>query len=362
MIDMEPRDEIREKIDSLDQRILQALAERVSLAREIGQRKKRAGLSIIDVAREHAVLRRVIEKAGQLNLPEDGTEAVYREIMRLCRKVQMDQVRVGFLGPRGTFSEQAAREHFQDKNATFEERPTVSDIFRSVKTNEVNIGVVPIENSNEGSVVITLDLLSESNLMISGEIVLRVTHNLIVKPGTGLGDIVEVASHPQALAQCHHYLEENLPKAELLETKSTSAAVKLVAERDGVAAIGTELAAQIFGMHTIAFNIEDSQENHTRFFVLGKEDSPPTGRDRTSVLFSVQHRPGSLQEALEVLSKRTINLTKIESRPSRGKPWEYVFFCDFEGHRKDQNCREALEELQLKTVNLKVLGSYPRAQ
>ncbi len=359
---MEEREEIREKIDSLDQKILQALAERVSLAREIGQHKKRAGLSVIDVVREHALLQRVIEKAGQLNLPQDDTETVYREIVRLCRKVQMDQVKVGFLGPRGTFSEQAARGHCRDKNATFEERPTVSDIFRSVRTSEVDIGVVPIENSNEGSVVTTLDLLNESNLIISGEIILRVTHNLIVKSGMGLGDILEVASHPQALAQCHDYLEENLPNAELLETKSTSAAVKLAAERHGVAAIGTELAAQLFGMQTIAFSIEDSQENHTRFFVLSKEDSPPTGRDRTSVLFSVQHRSGSLQEALAVLSNRTINLTKIESRPSRGKPWEYVFFCDFEGHRKDSNCREALEELQRKTVNLKVLGSYPRAQ
>jgi len=282
--------------------------------------------------------------------------------MHLCRSVQMEETKVAFLGPRGTFCEQAAREHFRDVNAIFHERPSIADVFRSVMVHEADSGVVPIENSNEGSVVATLDLLNESGLKISGEVILRITHSLIAKPDTGLNEIREVASHPQALAQCRQYLKENLPSATLVETRSTADAVKLTSERDGVAAIGTELAAQLYGMKVLASGIEDNCENHTRFFVLNWTDREPTGKDRTSVLFSVRHRPGSLHEALATLSSRIINLTKIESRPARGKPWEYVFFCDFEGHRKDAKSQEALEELQRKTIDLKILGSYPRAQ
>jgi len=359
---MGEREEIRERIDAIDQRILDALTERVLLAREIGEHKKKVGLPVIDLARENAVLRRIGEEAAQRSVPRELAEAVYREIIRLCRSVQIEETKVAFLGPRGTFCEQAAREHFRDVNAIFDERPSIADVFRSVRVKEADSGVVPIENSNEGSVVAALDLLSESDLKISGEVILRIVHNLIVRPGMKLDEISEVASHPQALAQCHRYLEENLPSAKLVETSSTAAAVKLASERNEVAAIGTELAGQLYGMEVLASGIEDNHENHTRFFVLSSDDHEPTGKDRTSVLFSVKHRPGSLHEALGALSNKMINLTKIESRPARGKPWEYVFFCDFEGHRKDLKCQEALEELQRKTIDLKILGSYPRAQ
>jgi len=362
VIGMDERDRIRERINAIDERILEALTKRVLLAREIGEYKRKAGLPVIDEARENVVLRRIGEEAVRRSLPRELAEAVYREIIRLCRSVQMEESRVAFLGPRGTFCEQAAREHFRDVDAIFNERPSIADVFRSVRVHETNSGVVPIENSNEGSVVTTLDLLSESDLKISGEVILRITHNLIAKPDTGLNEVREVASHPQALAQCRQYLKENLPSVTLVETRSTADAVKLTSEREGVAAIGTELAAQLYGMKVLASGIEDNRENHTRFFVLNWADREPTGKDRTSVLFSVKHRPGSLHEALATLSSRMINLTKIESRPSRGKPWEYVFFCDFEGHRKDVKCQEALEELQGKTIDLKILGSYPRAQ
>ena len=362
MIGMDERDRIRERINAIDERILEALTERVLLAREIGEYKKKVGLPVIDVARENAVLRRIGEEAARKSLPRELTESVYREIMRLCRSVQMEETKVAFLGPRGTFCEQAAREHFRDVNAIFDERPSIADVFRSVRVHEADSGVVPIENSNEGSVVTTLDLLNESDLKISGEVILRITHNLIVKPDTRLNEIREVASHPQALAQCRLYLKENLPSARLVETRSTADAVKLASERDEVAAIGTEMAAQLSGLRVLASGIEDNRENQTRFFVLGREDHKPTGKDRTSVLFSVRHRPGSLYEALATLSSRMINLTKIESRPARGKPWEYIFFCDFEGHRKDAKCQDALEELQRRTIDMKILGSYPRAQ
>mgnify|MGYP001030536932 CR=1 FL=1 len=359
---MSVREGIRDKIDSIDERILDALSERVSLARQIGEYKKKMGLPVIDAAREHTVLRRIGEEAARKGLPRERCEAIYREIIQLCRSVQMEEIRVAFLGPRGTFCEQAARDHFHDAKLVLEERPSIADIFRSVRVHEADHGVVPIENSNEGSVVATLDLLNKSDLMISGEVILRIKHNLIVRPDMDLDDIVEVASHSQALAQCRRYIEENLPNVRQVETRSTAAAVKLASESDGVAAIATELAAELYGMKILASEIEDNPENHTRFFVLGREDREPTGKDRTSVLFSVEHRPGSLHEALGALSSRMINLSKIESRPARGKPWEYIFFCDFEGHRMDEKCHEALEELQQKTINLKVLGSYPRAQ
>jgi len=359
---MGEREKIREKIDAVDERILSALAERVLLAREVGGYKKKLGLPVIDAARENAVLRRIGEQAIRRSLPRELTEGIYREIIHLCRAAQMEESKVAFLGPRGTFCEQAAREHFRDVNAVFDERPSIADVFRSVGVKEADSGVVPIENSNEGSVVATLDLLSESNIKISGEVILRIVHNLMVRPGMKLSEISEVASHPQALAQCHRYLEENLPSAKIVETSSTAAAVKLASVRNGVAAVGTQLAGQLYGMEALASGIEDNRENHTRFFVLGLDDHEPTGKDRTSVLFSVKHRPGSLHEALGALSNRMINLTKIESRPACGKPWEYVFFCDFEGHRKDLKCQEALEELQRKTIDLKILGSYPRAQ
>jgi len=359
---MDKAEKIREKIDIVDKRIIDALAERVLLAREIGEYKKKQGLPIIDATRENAVLQRIGDEAARRSLPRELVEAVYREVVRLSRNVQMDETKVAFLGPRGTFCEQAAREHFRDMNATFDERPSIADVFRSVGAREADSGVVPIENSNEGSVVATLDLLSESDLKISGEVTLRVKHNLIAEPNTKMEKILKVASHPQALAQCRRYLKENLPSAELVETSSTAAAAKLASESNGIAAICTELAAQIYGMRVLASGIEDNRENLTRFFVLSLDDHEPTSKDTTSVLFSVRHRPGSLHEALGVLSSRRINLTKIESRPARGKPWEYVFFCDFEGHRKDLKCQKALEELQQKTIRLKILGSYPRAQ
>jgi len=359
---MDEKEKIREGIDAADAQILNALAERVRLARQIGEYKKKMGLPILDRAREQAVIQRVGENAARRGLPQDATEDVYREIIRLCRSVQIEETKVAFLGPQGTFCEQAARQYSRDMNASLEERPSIADVFRSVKVGEADKGIVPVENSNEGSVMETLDLLNESDLKISGEIILRITHNLIVRPDTGLSEIAEIVSHPQALAQCRRYLDENFPRVTRVEAKSTAAAVKLASESKRTAAIGTGLSAQLYGMKILSQGIEDNRENHTRFFVLSNEDQESTGKDRTSIIFSVKHVPGSLSEALGTLSSRMISLSKIESRPARGKAWEYVFFCDFEGHRKDAKCREALEELTTKTIGLKVLGSYPRAQ
>ncbi|MEM3571925.1 MAG: prephenate dehydratase, partial [Candidatus Bathyarchaeia archaeon] len=214
----------------------------------------------------------------------------------------------------------------------------------------------------EGSISLTLDLLLNYDIKVYGEVEQKATHNLIAKAGTKLEKIKLVISHSQALAQCRNFLEENLPKVRIKEVSSTSAAVKTLKRLKNAAAIGSELAAKIYGYEILAKGIEDNPENYTRFFVLSRKDREPSGNDKTSIIFSVEHIPGALFKALEPFAKRKINLTKIESRPTRKKPWDYVFFVDFEGHKDEIKCKEALEELKSVCSFIKILGSYPKAQ
>ncbi len=270
------------------------------------------------------------------------------------------KIRAAFLGPKGTFCEQAALTFFEGKNVSLINCKGINDIFELVEDGNVDYGVVPIENSTEGSVNIALDLLLESKIFISGEVEERITHNLIARSGIDFADIEIVISHPQAIAQCRVFLDKYLPNVQIKEADSTAAAVKVLENMDKAAAIASELAAKTYGTNILKEGIEDNPNNFTRFLVLAKKDSNPTGADRTSILFSVQHIPGALNKALEVFARRRINLTKIESRPTKDKPWEYIFFCDFEGHRTDKKLSEALEELENSTIFLKILGSYPK--
>ncbi|MBS7623366.1 prephenate dehydratase [Candidatus Bathyarchaeota archaeon] len=270
-------------------------------------------------------------------------------------------MRVAYLGPRGTFTEQAARSYFLD-NAEFLECKDIPEIFTVVSSGSAEFGVVPVENSIEGSVNIALDMLLESELQVSGEIDQRVVHNLIAQNEIALSRIRVVVSHPQALAQCRIFLKTNLPKAEVLEAGSTAAAVKSVMGSRDRAAIGSELASKIYGLKVIRRGIEDNRSNFTRFFVLSRSQSARTGNDKTSIIFSTEHAPGALYKALGVFADRGINLTKIESRPARKRPWEYIFYCDLEGHVEDRVIKDALKELRGKTTFLKILGSYPRAK
>ncbi|MEM3017627.1 MAG: prephenate dehydratase [Candidatus Bathyarchaeia archaeon] len=271
------------------------------------------------------------------------------------------KLRVAYLGPRGTFTEQAARSHFLE-NAKFLECKDIPEIFAVVSSSSAEFGVVPVENSIEGSVNIALDMLLESNLQVSGEIDQRVVHNLIAQHEIAPSRIRVVVSHPQALAQCRNFLKVNLPHAEVLEAGSTAAAVKSVMGSRDKAAIGSELASKIYGMKVIRRGIEDNPNNFTRFFVLSRSRSARTGNDKTSIIFSTEHAPGALHKALGVFAERGINLTKIESRPARKRPWEYIFYCDLEGHLEDVPVKDALDELSRKTTFLKILGSYPRAR
>ncbi len=352
---------LRRRIDEVDAQIASLLAERIGIARKIGEHKRRLKLPIEDVRREKEVISRVRRLAQDMGVPPEDYEAIFREIISACKRAQSREKKVAFLGPWGTFTEEAARRFFPKAGTEFIPAPSIYDVFRMVTSQDADYGVVPVENSVEGSVNATLDLLFSHDVQVCGEVELPIRHCLIVAPGTSLEDIDVIISHPQALAQCRRFLEERLPGRALREVDSTAKAVEMLKEIRNAAAIGTEVAAERHGMVVIARDIQNSPRNFTRFLAISTHDQPPTGRDKTSLVFSIPHVPGSLYKALEVFAKRNINLTKIESRPTRHTPWEYIFFLDFEGHRLLSPYHEAIEELSRRAIFVKVLGSYPRA-
>ena len=269
-------------------------------------------------------------------------------------------VRVSFQGEHGAYSEQAASVFFGEFIRT-QPCNSIKQVFRTAEDGSVDFGVVPSENSLEGTVNQTYDLLLQSPLKISGEIKIRISHCLLALPGTKLSDITKVYSHPQALAQCQTFLESL--RATVEPAYDTAGSAKRIREEAirNAAAVASERAASLYGLEIVRRDIEDDAENYTRFFVVGKKDVAPTGKDKTSIVFGTKHTPGSLHKALSELAARGINLTKIESRPIRGTPWAYHFFVDFEGHRIEQTCSEALRALEASTTFMKILGSYPRA-
>lgn len=275
-------------------------------------------------------------------------------------KAGKQKVRVAFQGERGAYSESAVYTFF---GASADAKPCrdLAEVFESVDKQESQYGVVPVENSLEGSVNQTYDLFLTHNLKVCGEIILRISHCLIANPNTSLKAVKAVYSHPQALAQCRNFLERF--GRELIPTYDTAGSVKMLKEKElkDAAAVASEKAAELYGMKILAREIEDNPANYTRFFVLSKEDAPMTGRDKTSIIFATAHKPGSLYHALGEFAKRNINLAKIESRPTKQKPWEYNFYLDFEGHRSEEHCAEALKALEKSTTFIKILGSYPRA-
>ena len=271
-----------------------------------------------------------------------------------------NKIQVSFQGEIGAYSEEAAFKFFTDKIKTFPCK-TLADVFKTVEEKRVKYGIVPVENSIEGSILQTYDLLLQSNLKICGEIVLRVAHCLISNE-KGINSVKEVYSHPQALAQCSKFLEKL--KCIVTATYDTAGSVKMIKERNlkNAAAIASERAATIYGMNILARHIETDPNNYTRFLIIFSRDSKEMGDDKTSIIFSTKDIPRALFKALEPFAQRNINLTKIESRPIVGKPWEYNFYLDFEGHRREERIRKALEELKMNSTFLKILGSYPKAK
>ena len=352
-------EDLRRKIDEVDARIVELIGERIRIAEQIGAGKKEQNKLIEDREREHRVLENVRSIARNKNMSQEDIENVYERIIAACKNIQ--GVKVAFQGEVGAYSEEAT---FQFFGSSIQSRPceSLEEVFKTVEGEGVQFGVVPIENSLEGSISRVYDLLLDSTLMVCGEIELRVIHCLIASPGAGLDTIRRVYSHPQALAQCRNFLKHL--DYELIPTYDTAGSVKMIKESGAPdsAAIASARAAEIYEMKVVTQEIEDNPNNFTRFFILSKEDSPPLGEDKTSIVFSAKDKPGALYESLREFASRNVNLTKLESRPTRQKPWQYNFYLDFEGHRQDKSAREALESLERNSIFVKVLGSYPKAK
>ena len=349
---------LRQQIDAVDDAILDRLNERARLVLEVGALKQGAGMLPFDAARERDILERLAKQnAGPF--PSAAIPAVVREIIGVMRSLE-GRLRVAFLGPEGTFSHLAARQQFGSR-AELVPEPTLADVVSAVERGRAELAIVPVENTTEGVVTPTLDAFVDAEIRITGEVVLRVTHQLLSRTGR-LADVKRVASIPQALAQCRGWLDGHLHGVDRVETASTAAAARLAANDPTVAAIGSALAGEAFGLATIEASIEDRRDNTTRFLVLGGAPAAPSGNDLTSVLFLVRRdESGALHRLLAPFAKHGVNLTSIQSRPLKGKAWEYVFFLDVEGHRDEPAVAKALAEAGTLATSHRVLGSFPRA-
>ncbi|MHB8907680.1 MAG: prephenate dehydratase [Syntrophales bacterium] len=358
----DPMKELREKIERTDREIVRLLNERAAVSVEIGKTKRAAGREVYDPARESMVYRH-LEEFNDGILSEAALRGVFREILSASRFLQTPTT-VAFLGPEASFSHQAALAHFGGGIAAVP-TATIPEVFDEVERGKQQWGIVPVENSAEGSVKTTLDRLISTPLAIRAEVYLRVRHCLLCK-GEDPDAIRKVYSHPQALAQCQVWLRTHLPGVSLMEVESTAGAARRVREDNRSAAIASILAADTYGLNILAEGIEDNSANTTRFLVIGtragEKGGGVTGRDKTSILFGTPHVPGALQRALAPFAEAGLNLLRIESFPMRDRMWEYLFFADFAGHAAEEKAEECLAELRNRTAFLKVLGSYPRGE
>ncbi len=354
-------DEIRKRIDAVDADIQRLISERAALAQEVAQTKQaEQGESPEEVLfyrpeREAQVLRKVLER-NQGPLPGEEMARLFREIMSACLALEQP-LSVAFLGPEGTFTQAAALKHFGHSVRT---RPmaAIDEVFREVEAGSTHFGVVPVENSTEGVINHTLDMFMRSSLAICGEVELRIHHHLI---GRDRHNIKKIYSHQQSLAQCREWLDAHLPEVERISVSSNAEAVRRAAVEEGAAAIAGETAADIYALPVLEAKIEDNPDNTTRFLVIGTQEVPPSGDDKTSLLVSTPNRPGALYRLLSPFERNGISMSRIESRPSRLANWEYVFFIDINGHVRDEAVARALEILKTDSPMFKVLGSYPKA-
>jgi chorismate mutase/prephenate dehydratase len=350
-------DDGRSRINSLDDEILNLLNRRGQIALQIGELKRQQGLPFYVPARESEILDRLAAKnPGPLGA--DAVRAIWREILSASLALEQP-LPVAYLGPPATFTHQAAVRRF-GSSAEFRPVRSIAEIFDEVERGRAQYGVVPVENSTEGAVNVTLDRLIDAEMVIVGEVTLDIAQHLLSR-AADLGEIKLVCSHPQALAQCRGWLGAHLPEARTEEMSSTTASAERAREDPAVAAIASEMAAHLYGVPILRARIEDNPTNSTRFLVIGQRPAPPTGRDKTSILFSMKNEPGVLHSILAPFAERRLNLTKIESRPTKRRPWEYVTFVDFEGHRDTTAVTLVLAEVKERCQFLKVLGSYPAA-
>jgi chorismate mutase/prephenate dehydratase len=350
-------DDLRKRIDELDDAILQALDERARVVADVGRAKRDADMPTYDPDRERLILDRLAARAGRF--PPEAIRAVYREVMSACLALQ-EPLKIAYMGPEGTFSHAAARGFF-GLAASYTETTTIEGVFDAVARREAQHGVVPIENSSEGSVSHALDALVDGEVLIRAELELDVAQCLVTR-ARSLTSIERVYSHPQALGQCRVWLAKNLAGAQLVQAPSTAAAVREAAADPRAAAVSSRLASELYGVPVARERIQDHAENVTRFVMVSLEDAARTGDDKTTVVFSVRDGKGALMRVLAIFDEEDVNLTRIESRPSREKPWDYVFLADLEGHRDDANVARAMARLKERCPMVKHLGSYPRAR
>ncbi|MDZ4202806.1 MAG: prephenate dehydratase [Gallionella sp.] len=345
----------REQIDQLDSELLGLLNRRAGLAQQIGHLKEDG--TVLRPEREAQVLRRLQELNGG-PLGGDAVAQLFTEVMSQCRALEAP-LTVAYLGPQGTFSEQATLKRF---GSAVHGQPCVSidEVFRSVENGSAQYGMVPVENSTEGAIGRTLDLLLSSNVRICGEVMLQV-HQCLLSNENALSLIRKVYSHPQSFGQCQGWLNTHLPHAERITASSNADAARLAAAESYAASVGGVQAAEHFRLKVLAENIEDDSRNTTRFLVLGNQDVSPSGNDKTSLVLSAPNRPGAVHDLLMPLAKYGVSMTKLESRPARSGLWEYVFYMDIEGHQTDAKIAQALEDLKQVAAFVKVLGSYPVA-
>jgi chorismate mutase/prephenate dehydratase len=353
----DPLKQLRDQIDAIDSELLKLVSTRADLARQIGQLKN--GMAYRP-EREAQVLAR-LSKLNSGPLANEQVARLFTEIMSLCRALEQP-LTVAYLGPRGTFSEEAVLKRFGSMVTTLA-CGSIDDVFRKVESGAAGYGVVPVENSTEGAVGRTLDLLLQTPVKVCGEVQLPV-HQCLLARHNDLARINKIYSHPQSFAQCHEWLNANLPHLSgtaRVNAASNADAARLAAENKHAAAVAGKKAAEVFGLTVCAENIEDDPKNTTRFLVIGAQDVATCGKDKTSLAMAVKNRPGAIHELLAPLAQHGVSMSRLESRPSRTGLWEYVFFVDIEGHQQDEKVAQALAELREKAALLKILGSYPAA-
>jgi len=352
--------DVRAKIDEIDRGIQALIAERANFAHQVGKAKGKlaAAVDYYRPEREAQVLRMVVDR-NEGPLADEVLVHVFREIMSACL-AQQEPLKIGYLGPEGTFSQQAVLKHF-GRSAVGLPMATIEEVFQEVEAGNADFGVVPVENSGQGTIQVTLDMFLTSSLKICGEVELRVHQYLLSRSGR-LDDIERIYAHPQSFAQTAGWLRSNLPKAEKLPVSSNAEGARRARNADDAAAIGGESAAHVYGLKKVIMkSIEDDDDNTTRFLVIGRKIFPPSGHDRTSILVFIHDKPGALFDVLSPFAQHGISMNRIESRPSHQAKWEYGFFIDLAGHVEDESMKQALAELKAHSAQIKVLGSYPVA-
>ncbi len=351
-----PLNDIRKQIDAIDKQLLDLLSQRVDCVHTVGEIKKKEGLQIYAPEREELLLQKAVAMA-EGKIPEKSVRAIYREIMS-CALALEDDLKIAYLGPAGTWTHQAAIKKF-GHSVEYSSQANFAEVFDQVARRKADYGVVPIENSTEGAVSHTLDLFVDSSLKICAQILLRIENGLMAC--IPREEIKTLYSHPQVFGQCRNWILKHFPEADLVEVSSTTKAASLAKKyaADGAAAMGGPLAAEMHGLTMLDECIQDRATNTTRFLVIGEKPCPPTGKDRTSILFSTKDQPGSLVKVLQIFDSIGVNMSKIESRPSKQQDWEYNFYVDLSGHSEDEKIAIGIEKLTKYCSMVKILGSYP---